>query len=359
MNKFAFVDKLSQESVTARLEQYKQGLPLTPIVVEFDSTTACNLACEHCITRELLGDLLFNGQELSEYADTLHRMGVKAVILTGGGEPLMNPHIDAFVAQLKAYGMQVGLITNGTLLHEHIEALRDADWVRLSMDAATDGTFFKMKGRHVFDAVLRNIAAFAKAKGRCSLGYSFLIVCNERVSNIHELAAAARIAKDLGCDYFEIKLQFDDVDYNHPDIPLSKDAKDAIAAQIGMAQALASPWFAVLTNLNVKRLFSPAEYPDQVRMEQCYICHLRTVISPLGLYTCSYHRGHEPMKYGESRGADFEAVWHAQERLDMVQQMDPRKCCVNCARGPANTRIIELLGTPGPWPAERDYDLFI
>lgn len=358
MNKFAFVDKLSQQSVIERLEQYKRGRPLTPIVVEFDSTTECNLACEHCITKELLGSLFFNGQELRDYADALHRMGTKAIILTGGGEPLMNPYIDDFIARLKAYRFQIGLITNGTLLHEHLDSLRDLDWVRLSMDASTDETFFKMKGRRAFEDVLRNIAAYAKVKGRCSLGYSFLIVHNEHVSNIQELAAAARIAKGLGCDYFEIKLQFDDVAYNHPDIPLGKDAMDAIAEQIALAEALAAPGFAVLTNLNVKRLFRPAEYPDQLRMEQCYICHLRTVITPHGLFTCSYHRGHRPMCYGESRGADFEAVWHAQTRLDMVQQMDPQACCVNCARGPANVRIIEMLGQD-QLAGEKDYDLFI
>ena len=359
MNQFAFVDKLSQESVIARLEQYKQGRPLTPIVVEFDCTTQCNLACEHCIGKHILGSQYFDGQELSDYADALHRMGTKAIILSGGGEPLMNPYFDGFIAKLKAYGLQIGLITNGTLLHEHTDTLRDISWVRLSMDAATDEMFFRMKGVHAFDAVLQNIGSFAKAKGRCSLGYSFLIVCNEKLSNIREIAAAARIAKELGCDYFEIKLQFEDVEYNHPDIPLAKEEMDEIARQIEAAQALASPGFAVLTNLNVKRLFSPAEYPDQTRMEQCYICHLRSVITPQGLYTCSYHRGHRPMKYGESRGADFGEVWHDRARLDMVRRMDPLKCCVNCARGPANMRIIEMLGSDGPWPAEEDYDLFI
>jgi len=359
MNKFAFVDKLSQASVTARLEQYRQGRPLTPIVVEFDCTTACNLACGHCITKDLLGSQFFNAQELDDYADALHRMGTRAVILTGGGEPLMNPHIDAFIARLKSYGFQIGLITNGTLLHEHLEAIKDIDWVRLSMDAATDNTFFRMKGRHAFDAVLQNIGAFAKAKGRCSLGYSFLIVCNDEVSNVRELAAAAQIAKELGCDYFEIKLQFDDIDCNHPDIPLAKGDMDAIAGQIQAAQALAAPDFAVLTNLNVKRLFDPAAYPDQTGMEQCYICHLRTVITPQGLYTCSYHRGHQPMKYGESRGADFERVWHSPRRLDLVRRMDPLKHCLNCARGPANKRIIEMLRGGGPLAAEKDYDLFI
>ena len=115
----------------------------------------------------------------------------------------------------------------------------------------------------------------------------------------------------------------------------------------------------MLTNQNIQRLFNPARYPDQVSMEQCYICHLRTVITTHGLYTCSYHRGHLPMKYGESRGKDFEEVWHSEERLRMVRKMDPLKYCVNCARGPVNARIIEMLKDPNPLAGKPDYDLFI
>jgi len=359
MSLFAFVDKLSQASVTARLEKHKKGRPLTPIVVEFDCTTACNLRCGHCVSKGLLRGEYFDGQELSDYADALHRMDTRAVILTGGGEPLMNPHFDAFAAKLKAYRFRIGLITNGVLLHEHFDTLREFDWVRLSMDAATDGTFFQQKGRHVFDAVQQNIAAFAKVKGRCFLGYSFLVVKNDQLDNTREIAAAAGQAKALGCDYFEIKLQFEDVGYNHPDVPLALENIDEIASQIKAARALASPGFAVLTNQNIRRLFDPAACPDQTGMEQCYICHLRTVITTHGLYTCSYHRGHAPMKYGESRGGDFEEVWHSEERLRMVREIDPLKYCVNCARGPANARIIEMLNDPGPLVGKPDYDLFI
>jgi len=359
MNRFSFTDKLSQDSVVERLEQYRRGRALTPVVVEFDCTTACNLGCEHCIGKKLLGCKFFSEQELRDYADALARMGTKAIILTGGGEPTMNEAFDAFIAMLKERAFQIGLITNGVLLDEHFDTLRDIHWLRVSMDAASADTFYRQKKRDYFDKILRNIAAFAKVKGRCSLGYSFLVVKNDALCNIHEIAGAAKIAKSLGCDYFEIKLQFEDVAYNHPDVSLEQDELGELAAQIAAAQALAAPGFAVLPNLNIKRLFDPARYPDQSRMEQCYICHLRSVITPQGLYTCSYHRGHAPMKYGESRGADFERVWHSARRQAIVRDMDPLKYCVNCARGPANMRIIEMLGDPGKLVPERDYDLFI
>jgi hypothetical protein len=64
------------------------------------------------------------------------------------------------------------------------------------------------------------------------------------------------------------------------------------------------------------------------------------------------------MKYGESKGRDFESVWNAEERLNIIRQMDPRRHCVNCARGPANKRIIEMLRNSTPLAAEKDYDLF-
>jgi len=42
----------------------------------------------------------------------------------------------------------------------------------------------------------------------------------------------------------------------------------------------------------------------------------------------------------------------------MVRQMDPRSC-VNCARGPANMRIAEMLARPDLFAAVPDADLFI
>ena len=358
MNRFSFSDKLLQQSVAERLANHNTGRMLTPIVVEFDCTTACNLNCAHCINREILGRKFFTEQELLDYADSLHRMGVKAIILMGGGEPLMNPYIDTFIKKLKEHSFQIGMITNGVLLHEHYDALKDIDWVRISMDAATADTFFDQKKRHCFDAVLQNIAGFSQIKTRCSLGYSFLVFKNEHSTNVHELAGAAALAKSLGCDYFEIKLQFEDVGYNHPSVCLEEDEATEIAAQIKRAEALAASGFSVLSNLNIKRMLDPLSYPGQEHMEQCYICHLRTVITPQGLYTCSYHRGHAPMLYGESRGKDFERVWHSDERTRLVEQMDPRNC-VNCARGPANMRIAEMLSSPDLFAAVPDSDLFI
>jgi len=52
------------------------------------------------------------------------------------------------------------------------------------------------------------------------------------------------------------------------------------------------------------------------------------------------------------------AASHSDARTRVVEQMDPRNC-VNCARGPANMRIAEMLGSPDSFAAEPDSDLFI
>lgn len=57
-----------------------------PLVVEFDPTTVCNLACPGCISEDLLNNKTgFSTQRLMQIAQEFKQIGVKALILIGGG----------------------------------------------------------------------------------------------------------------------------------------------------------------------------------------------------------------------------------------------------------------------------------
>lgn len=359
MNRFNLPDKLMQETVINRIKEYMDGKSIAPIVVEFDCTTACNLPCHHCIHKEILGNSSFSRKELIDYAQVLHKMDIKAIILTGGGEPLMNPDIDLFIQELKAYKtIQIGLITNGILLLNHAEVLYDINWIRISMDAANSETFFKLKQSNDFDFIIKNIESFSKIK-KCTLGYSFLVIKNTNFTNINDIYAAAYLAKKIGCDYFELKLQFEDIDYNHPDIQLSEDEIKKIREELDKANELTDANFTVYVNSNILRIINGSSVYGRNNGDECYICNLRTVITPKGLYTCSYHRGHEQMKYGTSRGKDFNLVWFSNKRTMVNQNIVADTSCNNCGRGLSNRRIAEIITNKQAINSIVDFDLFI
>ena len=63
---------------------------------------------------------LFSRDRSVELAHELAGSSVKAVILIGGGEPLMHPSIGTVIAVLHQAGIQLGLVTNGTLIGRYL-----------------------------------------------------------------------------------------------------------------------------------------------------------------------------------------------------------------------------------------------
>jgi MoaA/NifB/PqqE/SkfB family radical SAM enzyme len=92
---------------------------------------------------------------------------VKRVVLHGVGEPMMVKDLPRMVSYLKARGVYVLFNTNGTLLktkksRELIEA--GLDELRVSLDAAEAGAYAKIRGRDMFDAIVRNLKGFLGLK---------------------------------------------------------------------------------------------------------------------------------------------------------------------------------------------------
>lgn len=73
---------------------------------------------------------------LSEVARVIERfaeLGTRAVTITGGGEPLLHPHIESIIDLFAHHGIEMGLVTNGVLLHDvPLDTLRKLTWCRIS-----------------------------------------------------------------------------------------------------------------------------------------------------------------------------------------------------------------------------------
>lgn len=107
--------------------------------VAWEVTMGCNLGCQHCgsaCTQKLPGEL--NTQEALSLLDDLAALKVKWIAFAGG-EPLLRDDIFELLAAAVNHGIEVRLITNGTLIdHETVEKL-----VRLKVgivSVSIDGT---------------------------------------------------------------------------------------------------------------------------------------------------------------------------------------------------------------------------
>lgn len=120
---------------------YKNGDPNTIISTHISPEGACNLKCPYCSVTYRDTHSRIPMEIIQDYVTKLKTRGLKAVILTGGGEPTAYKHFNDLVRWLKSQDLSVALITNGS---EQYWKRIDEDvckmfsWVRVSINVFKD-----------------------------------------------------------------------------------------------------------------------------------------------------------------------------------------------------------------------------
>ena len=140
----------------------KTHLP-TPINLQISPTNKCNLNCSFCSVANRDKKLEIPFHHLLAFVQNMCTMNtLKAVEITGGGEPTLYPQIEQLIQWLDSQGFSIGLITNGLELTDNIERkyLDLLSWIRISTNTLQD------RGRI-------QIPRFKKGKGPL-LGFSYV-----------------------------------------------------------------------------------------------------------------------------------------------------------------------------------------
>ena len=98
-------------------------------------------------------------ETIQQTVDTLREKGLLSIILLGGGEPTLHKDFAEIVRYIKQKGLQLGIVTNGSRLFkvaEIVDLLGDEDWLRISIDAATEETFTRSHSAQNFSHLKRN-----------------------------------------------------------------------------------------------------------------------------------------------------------------------------------------------------------
>ncbi|MCL4299833.1 MAG: SPASM domain-containing protein [Anaerolineae bacterium] len=163
----------------------------------------CNLDCVTCMRNvwlapdEIMAETTFN-----QIMAGLPEFSPPPLVFFGGiGEPLMHPQLPDMIAQVKALGSRVELITNGTLLTERLSrqlvgAGLDLLWV--SLDGATPESYADVRLGASLPKVLANLKRFSQVRSKGhrpipEIGIAF--VAMQR--NIHDLPEVMRIGRQL------------------------------------------------------------------------------------------------------------------------------------------------------------------
>jgi cyclic pyranopterin phosphate synthase len=106
-------------------------------------------------------DSLLTWDEYERLARILVGMGIRKIRVTGG-EPLVRPGVEEFIARLKALGVHdLSITTNGQLLAERCDRLVSAglNRINISLDSLDRGKFERITRTKTFDQVIAGIDA--------------------------------------------------------------------------------------------------------------------------------------------------------------------------------------------------------
>ena len=326
-----------------RIETFKKQAPVMPLKVQIDPVAFCNHDCSFCTYRytqtESLNALFDQKDMLSltkiiEILDDCVDIGVKAVELTGGGEPSLHPAFCEILEAICSCGLDLGLITNGAWREKDfdriIRLLDDAKWVRFSLDAATAETH---KIIHVSQA-----GDFEKA---CQAIESLKspvvgISCVVQRRNIHEIGMIAELAETLNADY---------VRYVDPvfetDAPTGFGYVDPGVVNDKIVESIQRSKLDIYNEFSDRVQLKPTHYDAG---STCYYSHLTTAIgADAKLYLCCIWKYRPEGLVADLNTNRFRDVWGSEKIKKALDRLNIADSCRVCDFKPKNDFIHNVL----------------
>ncbi len=131
-----------------------------PIAITMAVTYRCTLRCKYCRIWKKAGEEMSTGQVCAAI-DELAEAGTCRLGITGG-EPLLRHDLGTIVARAKERDLFTTIFTNGTLVPDHMDTLRRADVVLVSLDGPRE-IHDKMRGDGSHAAAVKAIELMTSA----------------------------------------------------------------------------------------------------------------------------------------------------------------------------------------------------
>jgi MoaA/NifB/PqqE/SkfB family radical SAM enzyme len=177
-------------------------------LLQVESAMACNLRCVMCPWADMRSKLANHGMMSPEIWDAIrpYLPDMVSIDFTGGGEPLLQPHLPEWLAEAHAAGCETGFLSNGMLLDEtRLKPMLAAgvNWICISMDGATAEMYNQIRLGADFERVCRNVARIAalRSGNTPKTMINFVIM----KMNVHQMEEIVRLAARLGIDQVNFK----------------------------------------------------------------------------------------------------------------------------------------------------------
>jgi len=307
-----------------KIAHYKHNLILgTPVTAHIDLTDRCNHRCFFCGSQYQLN--FDYTQELSgeKWVDIIEQLPIQAIVMCGGGDPLMHRSFTTVARYCLNKGLRCGLITNGQLWNDEVTKVASKfDWVRISIDASTQETYEKQRGvkDNIQNVFVRHVPP------PVVYGANFVVT----KYNFREIADFARIIKLSGFDNCRFVFPF-------PHDPELKGYSNEVISQLEEAKSHSDDDFTVfashmerLTGKEAKNTFTT-----------CYYSSIALTIDASGnMYTCCQLKLNQRGIMGNLLESSFSDIWATRVPPEVSK-------CQPCWMAPKN-EIAEYIMMENP-----------
>lgn len=327
--------------------RWMKGENIYPIEIEISPSGTCNHRCVFCAV-DYIGyqpDFLDRDIILRDVS-TMSRKGLKSVICSGEGEPLLNKDMPDIANGIKACGVDVAMSTNGVLFTKEKanDCLGAFTWIRFSVASMEKESYDKIQRGKAddLDKVKINLAEVVKVKRDKRLKTTLGVQCLLLPDNMSQLPDMVKQLKEIGVDYLTIKpysqhLHSENIfqiDYNAM-LDLEQEIKQYETQK-----------FAIYFRANAMR-----KMHHNKCYNQCYGLPFMSHIDARGnVWPCVAHIGVEEFCYGNIYEQTFENIWAGLRRQEIIQKlnaMDINKICREACRLDEINKYLDELKHPG------------
>ncbi len=314
------------------VEMLREGRFPRPRMLTLFPSYFCNQDCNGCLfswmnkknPKKMISEEIL--KIISEALD----FGIKAINISGGGEPTLVQGLDKAIVFAGSNGMDVRLLTNGKELDKQLITvlISHAKIVRISLDASNKELYRINRRADDFDRVTKNVKALCEEKSRHDsdliIGIKYLV----DKFNKEDLPRAVGFAKSLGVDYVEVKAKRA---FGPVLTPVEEVEVEARLEELRKLFPNFVKGSVIKSHLNVPCILTP----------------IHTVVDAYGdVYLCCYFMNRKADHcIGNVFKESLHDFWGSERHREAIERIDRKKCNVfDCRFHKYNNVISEVLG---------------
>lgn len=327
--------------------RWMKGENIYPIEVEISPSGACNHRCIFCAV-DYIGyqpNYLDKNIILRDIS-VMSKKGLKSVICSGEGEPLLNVNMPDIANGIKACGVDVAMSTNGALFTKDKikECLGAFTWVRYSVASMEEGSYEKIqRGKQGdLDRVKINLEEAVRFKRDQKLHTTLGVQCLLMPENMAQLPDMAKQLREIGVDYLTVKPYSHHL---HSENAFEIDYERMLELEQELNQYTTDEFSVYFRANAMKKMHHEKCY------KQCFGLPFMTHIDAKGnVWPCIAHIGTEEFCYGNIYEQTFEEIWEGNRRQQIIQKLnglDINKICREACRLDEINKYLDELKNPG------------